>query len=244
MGFGGYHCYPRRFGGNRHNGKPTTEIIHKALNAARGPAFNTEDGTTIVWVENLAYARALAYDGWEVNDRMALQWDPLRTTDMLSRWETIFRIRPAPDVSDYDRRKELASRWARFGEVTNHARMYTLLSEALGEYFVDLEYITGAAVTIHTDSPAYPWGTPITGVPWYSTAAIFLVRMQKPAAAPEGDFYEMAGKVSEILDPIVSAFVKFNWYRGGPSSYAVTGGPSAAGFFLDETNLGNEVFGA
>ena len=244
MAYGRYHPYPRRFGGNVYNGKPLTEVVHASLNAARGPAFNTEDSTTTVWIENFAHARALAIDGWEVNARVSMQWDPQRTTDMLPRWERIFAIRPSPTATDASRRAELTARWQRFGEISNHARIVTALTNALGSYFVAVEYISLANAVVHVPDASYPWGTVVAGVTWYSTVAHILVRLQNPAGSTEGQFYDAAGLVPQILDPIVSSFVTFDWYRS-PSvgtPIAVVGGPSAAGFYLDETNLDNLVF--
>lgn len=246
MGYGGYHPYPRRFGGNRHEGKPLTELLHESLNAQRGPAYDTESSTSIVRLENLAYSRALACDGWEVNDRLALQWDPLRTTDMLPRWERIFRLRPGPTVSETERRTDLRDRWQLFGAIANQGRIVTELQERLGSYLVAVEYISLANAIVHAPDGSYPWGTVATGYTWYSTVAHFLVRLQKPTGATEGDFYEAAGQVSLVLDPLVSSFVTFEWYRAPISAaVVVNGGPSAGGFYLDdEHNLDNNVFDA
>jgi hypothetical protein len=245
VSYGGYHPYPRRFGGQRHDGKPLLQVVHESLNAQRGAAFDTDDGTSVAAIENMAYARAITYDGWELNRRLGMQWDARRVTDTLPRWEAIFKIRPAPGASERERREVLASRWARFGGVTNHSRLVTELSTALGDYFVAVEYISLANAVVHVPDGTYPWGTVAPGVPWYSTVAHLLVRLQKPTGATEAQFYEAAGKVVTILDPIVSSFVTFDWYRA-PEGYAainVVGGPSAGGFYFDaEHNLDNNVF--
>lgn len=245
MGYGGFHPAPRRFGGNRHSGKPLVEVIYESLNAQRGAAFNTDDGTSIAAIENKAYARAIAYDGWELNARLGHQWDPLRVTDMLPRWEGIFKIRPAPDASDNSRRAELSYRWSLFGAVSNHARLVTALSTKLGPYFYAVEYISLANAVVHAPDGSYPWGTVVAGVPWYSTVAHILVRLQKPAGATEAQFYDAAGLVPITLDPLVSSFCTFSWYRAptGGTPINVTGGPSAGGFYLDQiANLDNNVF--
>lgn len=247
MGYGGFHPYPRRFGGNRYSGKPLTEVVYESLSASRGDAYDTEDGTTIVAIENKAYARALVYDGWEVNARLALQWDPWRITDMLPRWEKVFAIFVPPGASDYARRKEVAKRWGRFGQVSNHARMKTVLADELGAFFVDLEYISVANAVVHVPDNTYPWGTVVPGITWYSTVSHYLVRLQKPVGAIENEFYDAASKVTGILDPIANAFATFDWYRAptdpGHAPINVTGGPSAAGIYLDEdANLDNHVF--
>lgn len=245
MSCGGFHPYPRRFGGSRHSGKPLTEVVYESLNAQRGAAFDTDDGTSIAAVENKAYARAIACDGWELNARLGHQWDALRTTDMLSRWEKIFGINPPPNASDNERRAVLLDRWGRFGGTTNHARIVTALQAAIPNYFVAVEYISLANAVVHVPDGSYPWGTVAAGVTWTSTVAHILILLQKPAGATEAQFYEAAGKVYTTLDPIISAFVTFAWYRapsiGTPIN--VTGGPSQGGFYLDNpANLDNNVF--
>lgn len=245
MGYGGYHPYPRRFGGNKHAGKPLLQVVHESLNAQRGPAFDTTSDTSIVAVETMAHARALVFDGWEVNARVGMQSDPRRTTDMLPRWEGIFKTRPKPDATKHARRVEIGRRWARFGKTANHSRLHTVLADKLGAYFVAVEYIDLANAVVHVPDGSYPWGTVDEDAPWYSTVAHILVRLQKPDGATEAQFYEAAGKVATELDPIANAFVTFDWYRapsGGPP-IDVPGGPSAGGFYLDQdANLDNQVF--
>lgn len=242
MSFGGYRPYPRRFGG----GKPRLEIIHESLNAQRGSAFDASNPDTIVWLENMAIARALCFDGWGTNERLSYQWDPDRMTDMLPRWEKIFRIVPPPTANGNERRAVIRARFRRFLDVTAlHSRLYTKLSEVLGPAFYAIEYISVANAVVHVPDATYPWGTVAAGFPWYSTVAHMLVRLQKPTGWTEGDFYEAAGKVAPTLDPIVPAWLTFDWYRASEcgAPIAVVGGPSAAGFYLDcPHNLGNQVF--
>jgi hypothetical protein len=244
VSFGKYAPYPRRFGGGRYSGKPLLQVVHESLNAQR-PHFDTEDGTSVASIEHEAWARALVFDGWEVNARLGHQWDAQRTTDMLPRWEMIFKIRPKPDTSLRARRKELLRRWQHFGASASHGRLTTELQMALGDYFVAVEYIDIDNAVVHVPDGSYPWGTVVDGLTWYSTVAHILVRLQKPAGATEAHFYEAAGKVAPILDPIISMFATFDWYRepdtGTPVN--VSGGPSAGGFYLDdEHNLDNNVF--
>lgn len=244
MGYGGYHPYPRRFGGNKFDGKPLLEVMHQSLNAQRGYAFDMESETSVAAVETLAWARAIVYDGWELNQRLALQWDPRRTTDMLQRWEQIFKIRPLPTATDKQRRDALVLRWGRFGATANHPRLETELRSRLGAFFYALEYISPSVARVISPDASYPWGVQADGVPWYSTVGHILVRLQKPAGATEAQFYKAAGECAVALDPLVNSFVSFDWYREPESSaIAVVGGPSAAGFYLDdEHNLDNNVF--
>lgn len=242
MGYGGYHPFPRRFGG----GRPRLRVVHDALNAARGSALDADNSSTVVWVENMAYARAITFDGYGQNDRLALQWDPYRMTAFLSRWERIFKIRPAPDATDRERRDALVRAFQRVLDADAiHDRLVNALRQEVGDYFVDVEYISYANAVINVPDATYPWGTPNAAVPWSSTTAHYLILLEKPANASEGDFYAAAGKVAPIADRIIPAWCTFDWYRApaaGPA-VSVSGGPSRGGFYLDdEHNLDNNVF--
>lgn len=241
MGYGGYHPYPRRFGG----GKPQLEVVHQSLNRALGTAFDATNPDTATWVETMAYARALVFDGWEVGRRMSLQWDPRKTTDMLPRWERIFGIPSPYGVPDRLRRKELTARWRLFGISATHTVMQDTLTDAIPDYFVGIEYISAANAYVISPDASYPWGVQNDyGITWLSTQAHILIRLQKPTSKTEADFYRAARKVFSLLDDIVPAWQTFDWYRAPVSTpIAIVGGPSAAGFYLDDDhNLDNNVF--
>lgn len=248
MGYGGYHPYPRRFGGA---GGSHLEAIHNSLNAQRGTALEASDSTTVVWLENMAFARALCFDGWGTNQRLAHQADPKRTTDMLPRWERALKIVVPRKTPDAARRRTLLERWQRFDEAATNARLVTLLTEELGSYFVALEYTGLSAATVRV--PVYdpsihgpgPWPFGVeSGNLWSSTVARLLILLTLPDGATEADFLAQAGRVFTLLDPLVPAWVSFDWYRapeiGAP--IAVANGPSSAGFYLDERNLNYSVF--
>lgn len=242
MSFGGYHPFPKRRGG----GKPRLKVFHEALNAARGSAIDASDPTSVAWVENMAYARALVFDGVGTNEKLGNQRDPDRMTDMLPRWEAIFGLRPAPTATQRERRDAVKARFQRFINASAiHSRILAILKRELGAFFSAIEYIDITNAVVRVPDATYPWGTVSSGAPWMSTVAHILVLMVKPAGATEGDFYNAAAKVAPALDGVVPAWVKFSWYRAplaGPS-INVSGGPSQAGFYLDaEANLDNNVF--
>lgn len=236
--FGGLSPYPRRLGGRR----PPAEAILRDLNAARGTAYDTSPGTS-VYIENLAYARAIAA-AFATNDRLSNQIIPLKMTSALPRWERIMKIIPARSTPPAARRRAVHDALARAGQETVHATLYTALANAVGEVFVALEYIDHSIATIHVPDGTYPFGTVSEGVPWSSTTQHILAKLQRPTGYTEADFYEAAGKVSKILDDALPSDATFAWYRapevGAPIN--VVGGPSEAGFYLDERNLDSSVF--
>lgn len=242
MPFGGYFPYPRRFGG----GRPRLRLVHDALNAARGTALDASNTSTIVWVENMAHARAITFDGYGTNDRLCNQCNPDRMTSMLSRWEKILGIRPSPDATEKSRRAVVKVRFQRFLDATAlHTRIVSTLKDALGDVFVQVEYISYANAVINVPDATYPWGTANAAAPWSSTTALMLVLCQKPAGYTEGDYYTAIAKAHPALEQIMPAWMKWNVYRG-PQNYPavnVSGGPSRGGFFLDDvSNLDNCAF--
>lgn len=237
--FGGLTPFPKRFGG----GRPRAKAILDSLNAGRGTGLDTAAWASPVYGENVVAARAIAA-ARSTNQRLANIWDSRRVTGhAIARWEKIRGITPLPGDSDNTRRARLAAIEAQAGINPTHAVLTTLLSAALGSVFVGIEYISVANAVINVPDGSYPFGTPNTASPWSSTVAHILVRVQKPTGMTEGQFYEAAGRVVSVLDPIVPAWAYFDWYRNGPVSVNVSGGPSGGGFYLDDDhNLDNEVF--
>lgn len=238
MSFGGYHHYPRRFGG----GKPRVQVIHESLNAQRGTALDTTIDTNICWLENLALARALDA-AWSINVRLGHQWDPVRVTDMLPRWEKIMRLVVPAGTTEVKRRRVLEAQWARFGALVNIGRLSSRLTTLLGDVFVSLDFIDPLLAVIHAPDGTYPFGTVVEGYPWYSTVMHMLVRTQVPAGYTEEDYLAAVGPVFPYLDGTLPAWMTFDVYRPGPVSVAVSGGPTAGGFYLDDDhNLNWQVF--
>jgi uncharacterized protein YmfQ (DUF2313 family) len=242
MGYGGYHPFPKKFGG----GRPRLRLVHDALNAARGTALDASNSDTVVWVENMAYARAITFDGYGVNDRLGNQRDPDRMTSMLPRWEKILGISPSPTATEKERRDVVKKRRQRFLDATAlHSRIQNVMRAELGDVFVQLEYISYANAVINVPDSTYPWGTVNVAAPWSTTTSVMLVLCQKPAGYTEGDYYEAIAKVHPALEQIMPAWMKWYAYRG-PQTYpavSVSGGPSRGGFYLDDPNqLDNCVF--
>jgi uncharacterized protein YmfQ (DUF2313 family) len=196
------------------------KTILDGLNAARGTALNTEEDG-IVYAENEGIARML-WIGWEQNARFALQLDPLRMTDTLSRWERIFGLTPLDTDTDVERRAAVAAKWHRIGVVPTRQQLIDRLRAALGGMFVAYE-TTSIADAIQW----WPGGTPNVNAPWYSTTAHLNVRVARPASMPLGEFWTRLGSIHGILDDLAPTWVTWDWYVESPTG---------SGFFLDEEN--------
>ena len=238
-GFGGMTPFPRRFGG----GRPRVQDVLETLNGDRGTAFDASNRETTVYVNDMAIARAISA-AWGTNTRLGNMWSPMHmSSDVLARWEKILAINPSPESSETERRTYLEALFSNFGQAAISGRINTILEEQLGDVFVAVEYISYANANIYVPDGTYPWGSVLAGAPWSSTTAHILVRLQKPTGYSEADFYEAAGRVIQLLEPVLPAWATIDWYRPGEVSSVVSGGPSAAGFYLDEpANLDNQVF--
>lgn len=237
--FGGYHPFPRRCGGEWHR----LETIHVSLMSQMGSSYPTTS-SSISYARNMAIARMLSA-AWGTNERMASTWTPSKMdSTLLDRWESILALRPRPGTTDVERRVAVSSLLSEHGTPATQGEIVGKLQALLGDFFVALETISIANAVVHVPSASYPWGTVADGAPWYSTVAHVLVRMTTPTGHTESDFYARAGSVFAELSGLLPAWVTVDWYRapevGTPVN--VSGGPSAGGFYLDETNLDVLVF--
>lgn len=231
--YGGTCPYPRRMGG----GPSLVAVIMDSLAASRGTAYSTSQDSAVM-VENLAFAREIAA-AYEANRRLANQFDPSRMTESLDGWTKMLKIVVRAGMTDAQKRDVIAAVFSRVGNDILRTYVEPLLEAALGGVYYDIEYIPYASAVISVPDVSYPWGVVVPNAPWSSTVCHILVRLQKLTGMSEGEFFAEAGKVHQVLDNLLPAWVTFDWYRspsvGTPT--VVAGGPSATGWFLDEPNL-------
>lgn len=237
--YGGTCPYPRRMGG----GPSLVAVIMDSFAASRGTAYSTSQDSAVM-VENLAFAREIAA-AYEANKRLANQFDPSRMTESLDDWTKMMKIVVRAGMTDAQKRDAVAAVFSRVGNDILRTYVEPLLQAALGGVYYDIEYIPYASAVMSVPDGTYPWGVVTPNAPWSSTVCRVLVRLQKLTGMSEGEFYEEAGKVFQVLDNLLPAWVTFDWYRepatGTP--IVVAGGPSAAGFYLDDDhNLDNSLF--
>ncbi len=237
MGFGGYFPSPERYG----TSKPDLKFIADSLDRAMGNAYDTSE-QTIAHIENEAYARAII-DVWENNQRMTNQFLPSRLSSFIPRWEKILGLYPKPDETPVERRVRIVEIFDRISQLANHTRIYDILSERLGQHFVELREIAVADAIVWW--PVNP--NPIA--PWASTVAHILIQTRladpiNPDAWTEQEFNEAITSIGPILEDTLPAWVTWDWYRDGighpPSAWAPD---PDAGFYLDEDfDLDYEIF--
>lgn len=224
--FGGYVISPTHDGGE----KPRALILHEALNAARGTALDCSEGT-VAWVENLAIARALA-EVWDANECLANQFDMLRVTALLERWERILGTAPEHGWTEAERRAECAIRMAQFGSAPYRQRVLDSVNDALSPIVATVEYTSPS-----TSGAVIYWdgGTPNDDAPWYSTVLYLAFVLVRPSWMSDAQFDELRGRAS---------FRLANWLPAWTSFAMTEDGSQVGKFMLDELrNLDNQRLG-
>lgn len=227
---GAFDPSPRRFGGQA--GRPV-EIILDALLEGQGTALTDEVGSA-QWAERLAEARCLAYL-WDLNRRMANQWDPLRMSDFLPRWEKIYRIRPLSTDTLVDRRAKVLAKRQAYGQKPSQQVVRDLMAVVLGPVFVGLVVTPSTSAVGHVPGGAtVPGGVTLTDGDRSSSIAHLDIEVTQPDGMTDSVFYETVGQIRGYLDDLMPSWVTFDWFRDGTHGI---------GFFLDENNdLDNQRF--
>jgi len=221
---GGLSPFPLRFGG----GNRRLQRIVESLAKARGTAYDVTQPSNLY--PNIMATARLLNASWATNASLGFLWDAARTP-ALARWEAMLALPVSATDTEQDRRNRLAAVFAKIGQAVTENSLSVQLQAALGPVFVSVDFLS-TTVALQQTSPG-----------WFSNVAHVLIRVQTPAGYQEVDFQNAVAKIFGIMDAQAPAWVTWDWYRPGPTPIPVTGGPSAGGFFLDDThNLDNEVF--
>lgn len=203
---GGYAPQPERYGGR----KPRLEAILDSLNEGRGTALDCSRGT-IAWAENMAIARALT-NVWDANECLSNQFNMLRVTSLLERWEKILGLVPDPATTVTERRTACAGRMALFGFAPLYQRLIDAINAIIAPVTATIEFTTPST----TGAVIYwPGGTPNTDYPWTSSVLYLCILLTKPSWMSEADFYVKAGEIGPLVRDWLPAWVTFDWVRDG-----------------------------
>lgn len=240
--YGGTCPFPRAIGGNADE---ELNALVASQNAQLGSAYDTSEGTA-VYVESVAIARML-WGAYGTNARLGNLAHPYKMPkETIPRWEKILFLPGGQNLRETERRDRIAAKWAKFGKFITRAYIEEVIQGVASDVFVQIEHIDYANAHILIPELGYTFGVVGTygASPWASTICHILILTEKPANYSEQDYYASVAKISKALDPILPAWATFDWYRRPESTpIAVSGGPSQAGFYLDdEHNLDNNVF--
>ncbi|KYF87778.1 hypothetical protein BE20_24855 [Sorangium cellulosum] len=227
---GGFNPFPEKFGAEEGH---ILDVILQSLLETDGTAFSKEVDS-YVWAERNAEARALAYL-WHLNRRMANQWDPLRMTDFLPRWEKILGIRPLPIETEVERRAKVRAKMEAYGAPPTMQVVHDLLTVVLGSIYAGLVHTPSSqAVGRVPGGATVPGGVTLADGGWYSTIAHVAIKTVQPAGVDDATFYDVVAQIVPFLSDLLPAWVTFDWFLDGAHG---------EGFYLDEErNLDNQRF--
>lgn len=237
---GGYSPGPEKYGGGYGNTDvPILQRVFEAIASQRGSAYD-QTINSVVGVENMAIARAITFDGWGANLRLANQFLPSKMTadGLLPRWEKIFNTPTLPGDTEPVRRARVAAAFARLGQPNTHQPVVDALTSALGTIFTGTIVYQGP----NTANVLWPGASNNTStVPWYSTIDQVAVELTVPAAytsatgAPTTGWWALVGTAVSILDAMLPSWITWEFF--------ILSSHGTACFDLDDpANLDLEVF--
>jgi hypothetical protein len=211
----------------------TTETILASLLDAHGTAYDADTGSTI-YCELEAYAMAIA-SAWDTGRRLACQFDPLRMSDFLPRWEKIFGLRPRVEDSAVDRRRMVARKFVQIGQMPNASAITDLLNDILPSTFVGLVYTASGDAEVHVPLGAtIPGGITAAAGDWASSVAFLAIETDQPATMTDAEYRSEVGTTYAWLEDALPAWVEYGEFLDGAGGI---------GFFLDEErNLDGQRF--
>ncbi len=237
---GGYSPSPERYGGGEGNSKePLLQRVFESLSSQRGTAYD-QTLSSVVGVENMALARAITFDGYGCNQRLANNFLPAKMSAMLPRWERILNVPPLPGDTEPTRRARVAAAFARVGQPNSHQPVADAVIAALGPLFVSFVYQSPAVGGTAFSYWSGPGGHVSSTIPWASTVDHVNVQVQAPAGykntdgTVNGAFYARIGSMNSVLDDMLPAWITFDWF--------LVSSHGGIGFYLDEQNLDVEAF--
>jgi hypothetical protein len=227
---GAFNPHPLQFG---QQSQKIIEQLQTGLADAQGTALATEQGT-VAWVENHATARVVA-ELANAAQKLANQWDPLKTTDFLERWERILGIVPSPTESDNERRMNLLLKLSLSGEAPTYQVVYDFIKDLLGNLFVTI--INTSSNDANSSIPGglvIPGGAILGNDDWRSSISYMAIETFKPDNVEYYQFYNIVNKIFIYLPYFLPAWCTFDWFLDGPNGI---------GFYLDQDyNLDNQRF--
>jgi|SRR5579875_785574 len=234
---GGYAPSPERYGsGDGGSGKTLLQRVFESLASQRGSAYD-QTLSSHVGVETMAYARAITFDGYGANQRLANNFLPSRMTaaGTLGRWEKILGLVVQPTDTEPVRRARVAAKLALFGQPNSVQPVVDALKALLGNLFVGVTHfdtsnaliwwpgLTGTAAGINTTTPSAPANFQLYGLAnvqpaWYGAT----ITLSNCANAPNNGTFPIYGYVNSTTINSYSSNLYVPDYGVGGTSGAPT----------------------
>ena len=196
IGFGWTNPFPLNMGG----GTSTKQVVRNAMAGRMRKWIDIDDPASQA---ELAGESAILAIIWACNKRLSGQAIPERMIENLEVWEESTGLRPVPEMSDVQRRAELAGKLR--GQINNAlSDIEESASTILGVNFEELIVVAPADVVSYW--PAINPGPP--GYEWSSNRAHIAIRMNKQGLT-EVQFLDLKDRLHLQLNTLLPAWMTF-----------------------------------
>jgi len=196
IGFGWTNPFPFRMGG----GISTKEVVRAALADEMRKWIDPNDPSNQSELSGEAALIALI---WSCNRRLSNQGIPERMIENLSVWEEATGLRPTPEMTDFQRRAELAGKLR--GQINNALiDIQESSAKVLGANFVAVVLTDPADVISFW--PAVNPGPP--GYEWSSNRAHIGILMTKTGLT-DVQFLDLQDRLHQQLNKLLPAWMTF-----------------------------------
>jgi hypothetical protein len=194
---------------------------YREMQNARGSAYSTQIGGTLVHCENLALARYYAYLASRMPEYLAANALPGSAGDLLDYWAEVLGVPSTPSDPDWQIRQRCAAHYQAVTGVTE-STIRAALQALLGDVYVDATFAGGDTMSDPPDQTFWPGGDAgdpslsIGGAPWSSERSHLWVEVQRPAGMTAGEYNQLVRvQAVQLLDRMLPAFCTFTLSEGG-----------------------------
>lgn len=201
------------------------ETVLKNLNKARGNAYSSyqdEDTSSLVYVENLAYAKAIS-EIYGAAQRAKNQLDPNKMSVFIPRWNQLLGIIPNYDDTIDQQKAVIAIKLALLSKRPINAELENLCRAYLGEYFVEIIHDISSnnqGSIGNNESLTISGGVTLPAdTSWHSGLSHIIIRCWQPRT-PEGqvletdfEYDQRVNRLLYVLDDFLPAYVEASVMR-------------------------------
>lgn len=206
--------------------------LFASIQESMGDAF-TQDEASAFAAEVQADASTLAYL-FNLNQKLADEFDPDTMSDFLPRWEKIYGIAPDPSASISDRQAAVKLKKQARGWTRTNAFLFDLLTQLLGANFISL---TPGDPALQIGSIpgglSIPGGATLVDGDFCSHVAQVFIHVEKTMGQSALDFANAQAQLPNVLKQFLPAWTDWTVYQNNSHG--------ANGFRLDEPNLDIEA---
>jgi len=195
-----------------------------------GSGFTTSR-TGYVHAQKLALARLFGAGLQRSIERLACNFNPATSDDMLNTWATVFSLPHGTSIPRWEIRNDCAARMRLLSGITQDS-IDDAISIVLGDYLIEVHRAEALPLTTPPDPTYWPGGDPgsptygLCGYQWSSARAYLWTEVAWPTTISDAEYSRLVNiRLFRLLDLALPAHACFGW-------------ATSDGFILGESLLG------